>query len=146
MAVLIFPLSADGLTVPVVIGVGASAMATCLAAGQPIPAPVTCKGLIDTGCTVTAVRTPVLQQLPLLPTITTTTQTAGGPVDVDVYEISLSVVGSGAAGGPTLVQPAMLVSELQTPLGDVDVLLGLDVLLGCRFVLDGPVRQFTLEF
>lgn len=146
MAVLTFPVSADGLIVPVVVGVGASAMATCLATGQPIPAPVTCKGLIDTGCTVTAVRTPILQQLPLLPKITTSTQTAGGSVQVDVYEVSLSVVGSGVAGGPTLVQPAMLVSELQTPLVDIDVLLGLDVLLGCRLILDGPARRFTLEF
>ena len=33
----------------------------------------------------------------------------------------------------------------QEPDADVDVLVGLDVLLGCRLTLDGPARWFTLE-
>ena len=28
----------------------------------------------------------------------------------------------------------------------VDVLIGLDFLLGCKFLLDGPARQFSLEW
>ncbi len=36
--------------------------------------------------------------------------------------------------------------ELTTPLPVVEVLIGLDILLGCKFLLDGPARQFSLEF
>jgi hypothetical protein len=40
----------------------------------------------------------------------------------------------------------MLVSELPTVLPDADVLVGLDVLLQLKFLLDGPAGQFTLDF
>jgi hypothetical protein len=44
-----------------------------------------------------------------------------------------------------VVQPDLLVMEL--PLGfPVDVLIGMDVLLGCRMLLDDPARQLTLDF
>jgi hypothetical protein len=44
-----------------------------------------------------------------------------------------------------LTCPDLLASELTTALPNVDVLVGLDVLLVCRLTLDGPVRRFTLE-
>jgi hypothetical protein len=40
----------------------------------------------------------------------------------------------------------MLVTELAALLPDVDVLIGLDMLLTCKLLVDGPARQFTLEF
>jgi hypothetical protein len=36
--------------------------------------------------------------------------------------------------------------DLTTPLPTVEVLIGLDFLLGCKFPLDGPALQFSLEF
>ncbi len=39
-----------------------------------------------------------------------------------------------------------MVTELPAPLPDADVLVGLDLLLDCKLVLDGPGRWFTLEF
>jgi hypothetical protein len=36
--------------------------------------------------------------------------------------------------------------ELPALLPGADVLIGLDVLLTCKLILDGPARQFTLEF
>jgi hypothetical protein len=35
--------------------------------------------------------------------------------------------------------------ELTTPLPHVEVHIGLDFLLGCKFVLDAPARCFSLE-
>jgi hypothetical protein len=46
---------------------------------------------------------------------------------------------------PWLVQPDLLVMELPSVL-PVDVLIGMDVLLTCKLVVDGPARQFTLEY
>jgi hypothetical protein len=40
----------------------------------------------------------------------------------------------------------MLVTELATLLPDTDILIGLDVVLTCKLVVDGPGRSFTLEF
>jgi hypothetical protein len=36
--------------------------------------------------------------------------------------------------------------ELPTPLPTANVVIGLDVLLGCKLLLDGPKRQFLLDF
>ncbi len=40
----------------------------------------------------------------------------------------------------------LLVSELATVISDIDMLIGMDVLLSCKLLPDGPARQFTLEF
>jgi hypothetical protein len=46
---------------------------------------------------------------------------------------------------PELVEPTLSIMELTTPLANIDALIGLDFLLGCRFLLDGPARIFSLE-
>ena len=69
-----------------------------------------------------------------------------GPVAVNLHEVSLSITDPGLSGAPMLTCADLLASELATALPDVDVLVGLDVLLGCRLTLDGPARTFTLEF
>lgn len=146
MPSLTFPVTVDGLAVSVLIGLDGNASHARLAKGQPILPPVKANGLLDTGCNVTAVAAPVLQQLALPQATTGTTQTAGGTVNVQLYSVSLSIYAANQPGLPTLVYPTLLVSELTTTLTNVDVLVGLDVLLGCRLFLDGPARQFTLDF
>jgi len=46
---------------------------------------------------------------------------------------------------PWLARTDLLVMEMPSVL-PVDVLIGMDVLLTCKLLLDGPARQFTLEF
>jgi hypothetical protein len=43
------------MTLPVVIGVNGQTMADLIAAGQPVPAPVSVTGFIDTGTDITCV-------------------------------------------------------------------------------------------
>jgi hypothetical protein len=45
-----------------------------------------------------------------------------------------------------LVEPQLLVMELTRPLPNVEVLIGLDILLGRRFLIEGPARRFSFEF
>jgi hypothetical protein len=40
----------------------------------------------------------------------------------------------------------MNVLELANPIPGVDVLVGMDVILTCKMMVDGPVGQFTLDF
>jgi len=42
--------------------------------------------------------------------------------------------------------PSPKMSELTTAIPDIDLLIGMDVLLDCKLLLDGPARNFTLEF
>jgi hypothetical protein len=59
--------------------------------------------------------------------------------------VSLTILDPTRPQLPWFVQPDLLVMEMPAGL-PLDVLIGMDVLLGCRLTLDGPARQFTLDF
>jgi hypothetical protein len=59
--------------------------------------------------------------------------------------LALSITAARNPGGPLLMYPSLLVMELPFSLPTADVLISLDILLGCKLFLDGPARQFTLE-
>jgi hypothetical protein len=146
MPQLKFPVTRAGLEVPVWIGLDHKAAKALEAAGRSVPPPVLARGVLDTGTSVTAVALWVLQQLAVSPTTTTSTQTAAGKVPVDLYEVSLSITDPADPVAPMLTFPTLLVSGLMTVLPDADVLIGLDVLLECKLLVDGPARRFTLDF
>jgi hypothetical protein len=147
MAQLTFSVTPSGLAVPVWIGLTRQMSIDLLAAGMQVPAPIQTRGLLDTASDLTAISRWILQRLGIPSVSTTATQTAAGPVNVSLYRISLGITDPvQPPGAPWLTQPDLLVTELATTLPDVDLLVGLDVLLQCKLVLDGPGRQFTLEF
>lgn len=144
---LAFPVTPAGLAVPVWIGLDGQATAALLAAGLPIPAAIQARGLIDTGSDVTVVASWILQQLAVPVASTTSTRTAAGPIPVKLVAVSLGITDpTRPAGSPWLTQPGLLAMEAPAVLPDADVLIGLDILLECKMLLDGPARHFTLEF
>jgi hypothetical protein len=146
MSQLTFPLRGNELKVAVVIGLYHQAMVDQLAAGLPLPSPIWATGVIDTGSTVTCVATDVIQRLGLPPAGRNTTRTASGSVPVRLFRVSLSIPPAGNLPGAMLTREDLIVMELADPIPDVEVLIGLDILLDCRLLLDGPGRQFTLDF
>jgi hypothetical protein len=87
-----------------------------------------------------------LQQLAAPSIKTAWTMTASGPVQVNLYAVSLSTTDPNqGAASPWITVPNLVVSELATTLPDADVLVGLDVLLQTRLFLDVPGRQVTLN-
>jgi hypothetical protein len=146
MPQLRLPIGPDGLCVDVLVGVDGGKMATLIHAGQPIPAPRSVRGLIDTGTDVTAIHLPILQGLGIPSLHQTTTRTVGGSLSVNVFEVSLSITNLANPSAPWLVRSSLLVMDLPSALPNIEALIGLDILLGCRLLLDGPARQFTLDF
>jgi hypothetical protein len=102
--------------------------------------------LLDTACDVTTIASSVLQPFGLVSAGRSRTQTAGGPVRVRLYRVSLSVYGPTGAPSPLLVQPDLEVMEMTVALANVDALIGLDVLNENLLVHNGPARQFILAF
>ena len=146
MPKLVFPVLPDGLLVDVVIGLDGDRIADQIAAGQPVTPPLFTRGEVDTGTNITAVSAAILRRLGVSAHYQTTTLTVAGQLAVDVFAVSLGILNLGDPAGPQLVETKLPVMELTAALPQIEVLIGLDVLLGCRFLLDGPARQFSLEF
>jgi hypothetical protein len=146
MPKLVFPVLGDGLLVDVVVGLDRATTLGQLGAGQPITAPICARGEIDTATNIAAVRAAILQRLAVPLQYQTTTQTAAGPLAANVFEVSLGIRDFRDPASPELVEPTLPVMELKAALPVVEVLIGLDILLGCKFLLDGPGGQFSLEF
>lgn len=147
MARLTFPVQSDGLICDVLIGLDGKATAAKAASGQPILAPVLCRGMVDTGTDVTCVAPAVLRKLALtVPVGKARTGSTTGSAPVDLFEASVNVLDLRNPSGPKLLLPDVLVMELPNPLMNLDVLIDLDVLLTARLFLDGPGRVFTLDF
>jgi hypothetical protein len=146
MAQLTFPVSPDGLAVPVWIGLSGLVTSALLAAGRQIAPPVQARGLLDTGTDVTAVAPSILKQLAVPQAMMTSTQTASGQVKVWLFEVSLSILDPSLPSSPWLTQSDLLVMELPSLLPNIDVLIGLDLLLQTNLLLEGPAGKFTLAF
>jgi hypothetical protein len=146
MAKLTFGIPKGELTLKVLVGHNYKHQKTLLAAGQPLPRPVWTTGVIDTGTNVTGVTPAVLQALGLTFTGQVASHTVTGQVIVNLFEVSLSIPPPANLPGAMLTRPNLLVMELPSPIPGVEVLIGLDILLDCKLLLDGPARQFTLEF
>lgn len=147
MPTLRFPLQSDGLICDVLIGLDGKATTALAVSGRPILAPILCRGLIDTGTDVTCVASAVLRQLGLsIPVGITKTTSTTGSAPVDLFEASVNVFDLRNPSGPMLILPDLFVMELSKPLTNLDVLIGLDVLLTARLILDGPGQVFTLDF
>ena len=145
MPQLTFPIGSDGLCVDVFLNLDAAILVPLQSSGQPTPNPLPARGLIDTGSDLTVVSLPLLQQLGAAIQPPVTTHGLSGPVRADTYLISLHILDFQNLVGPWLSHPTLSVMGL--PLrSKFDVLIGMDVLLGCKLLLDGPARQFTLEF
>jgi hypothetical protein len=141
-----FPITKDGCTLDVLIGLGAVEMQAAQAAGLPLPPPLTARAVLDTGSDKTAVAPRLLQQLGTVPKARVRTHTAAGAVHVHVYEVSLSVPNPTGVRTPMLVQPQWEVTEFLHPPPGIDVLLGMDLVKECLWIIDGPGGFFTLGF
>jgi len=106
MPQLTFPVTKAGLAVPVWIGPEGSVIEAVKDAGQAFPAPVGSRGLIDTASTVTAVAPWILQRLAVSPSGKSSTHTAGGQVEVQLYRVSLGITDPTQPPGNPLAHPA----------------------------------------
>ena len=140
-----YPVGIDGLTLGGMIGLDGADTAALVAAGKPVPAPILARALIDTGSDVTCVTITLLRRLGLRRKHRLVTRTASGPLRVGLYDVSFSIPSSPPGPGPLLVLSQLRVMELVQPLQNIDVLIGLDVLMQTVLHLDGPSRQFSIS-
>jgi hypothetical protein len=145
MAQLTFLIRFGELRLTALIGHSRNNLAALVAAGK-MPLPMWTRAVVDTGTNVTCVTPGVLRRLGLTPTGQGSTHTAAGQATVNLFEVSLGIPPAGNAPGPGFAPRDLVVMELPIAIPRVEVLIGMDVLLDCTLLVEGPARQFTLEF
>ena len=141
-----FSIPSGELTLPVLVGLSAEETQAQLAAGKETPAPLWGTAAIDTGTSITCIARDVLVKLGTKPVKQATSQTASGQFVVDLYKVSLSIPAPGPTTGPMFTVRELTVMEMSETIPGLEALIGLDILLQCKLLLDGPARTFTLEF
>jgi len=142
---LTFSVTRDGLALGVLVGVDRADSLTLIHSNLPVPPPIRCTAVVDTGSSVTCVSARILQQLAPRKKSASSTQTASGPMNVNLFSVSLGIPLVVPTPTSHVLDPQLTVMELALPIPGIDVLIGLDVLLNGKLFLDGPARQFTLE-
>jgi hypothetical protein len=145
MPQLTFPIANTDLLVDVRANLDVTELARLRAANSPPPASVEARGLLDTGTDVTGVAPHILQRLGAVPRRSTHTHGIGGSVPTRLFHVSLSIWDASQPHLSWFTIPQLSVMEL-SPTIPFDVLIGMDVLLQCRMLLDGPSGVFTLDF
>lgn len=116
-------------------------------ANLPVPQPVSVRALIDTGASISAIDSDIVQSLGLQPTGTTlihTPSTGATPHQTSTYDVRIVIFGFVAAHSFTL--PAVAVTESALKAFGFQVLIGRDILSHCLFVYDGRANIFSLAF
>jgi hypothetical protein len=94
MPSLNFQIGANGPLIDVLVGLSEARRKALAQAGQPIPADIACRLLVDTGATTTNLCASVIQQLGVSPTSITkvlTPSTGQTPVDMPVYDARITI-------------------------------------------------------
>jgi hypothetical protein len=144
MTQLSFPILPDGLVADVLVNLPLTSLLPLWAAGQP-PTAQPGRGLVDTGSNVSGVAQSILAQLGLSLELQGSTTGITGPMAVDFYRVCFHVCDQRNLLIPWLSKLSLLVMELPSGF-PLDALIGLDVLLTCKLIVDGPAGIFTLEF
>ena len=122
--------------------------AALTAAGQPIPALVPLRALVDTGASCTCVDPALISALGITPTGSIqvhTPSTGATPHTASQYDVSLVIPGA-TAGTPPYVLHTIAVTEAALATQGIDALIGRDVLDGCVLTYNGTIKLFTLAF
>ena len=106
---------------------------------QQVPAPVSGRGLIDTGATFSAIDNSVAKRMGLQPIGTVRVGTAGGRRAAPVYALKITIVGGG-----NIVLNDNHVTGVDLDGTDMLALLGRSFLQNVILIYDGISAEFTI--
>lgn len=137
-------ISSAGPLLTVHVGVSQARQDALKAAGLPIPAPILCRLLIDTGADGTNICRSVVSQLDLTPTSSIdvlTPSTGNSPVEMPMYDVLIQI----PFGGITMTHNAVPVICSEFSAQGIQGLLGRDLLQHGVLVYNGYLELCTLS-
>jgi len=145
MPILTFQNSSDGPLIDVLIGVSQFRANALRLVNMPIPPPIQLRFLIDTGASGTCVEAGLLKPLGLVSSGQIAVHTTSpGPIPAQWPQFDVSL---------TLLHPLYPYTIFTTPVaeclplgGNVQGLLGRDILEHCLLIYNGQEKSFSLAF
>ncbi|HET6883282.1 MAG TPA: aspartyl protease family protein [Pirellulales bacterium] len=137
----------DGPLVNIAIGTSSARMQALRAAGASVPTPASCRGLVDTGASVSAIDRQIAQQLGLAPTGFTLIHTPSTGVQPHVaaqFDISLAIMMDNQHLHMLPVSFLVIESDLSTQ--GFGALIGRDVLALGLLMYHGHAGIMSLAF
>lgn len=120
------------------------------AAGQPVPAPVPIRALVDTGASQTNVTESILTGLGLVEKNVVPVGTASTNGDqlhlTKQYDAGIVIPGSTDSPFPLILKSIPVLGFTPHSASGFQALIGRDVLGKCVLVYNGSINQFTLAF
>jgi hypothetical protein len=150
MPQITLPVTPQGLLLEIVIAASTPRQAALQANGQPIPALVQIKALVDTGADSTVIDQTVIAKLGIPPTGITMIHSATSgvqPVPCRTFDVLLGIPGH-SPGTVIVVVGALAVveSDFSAHAAHYNALLGRDVLDRGVLIYNGTAGVFTLSF
>lgn len=118
-------------------------------AGLPIPGLINAKGMVDTGASCTCIDPSIIATLRIPPSgeaYMRTPSTGSEPVNVNEYDVSLSIFGPSTDHPPYCIPNLAVVESQLLQAHGFHALIGRDVLSNCVFSYNGALRLYTLAF
>lgn len=142
---------AAGPIVSVEVGLSRSFVQSLRSQGLVVPSPVRCAGLLDSGADVTVVEPAILSQLKTVGFrhkrfVIVNAPGLGGLGYHPEYAIEFRIVHPSGNRRHDLALPDFPIVERALGAPSYDVLIGLDVLSSCMFILNGPAGTLTLGY
>lgn len=125
-------LFSGGIVMDMVIGVDSITAQSLQTSNIPVPAPVTTRALVDTGCTITSIDNSIVSALQLKTRGYTQTYTANGLMNVSQHQVSFGFPGTNLTGRQ--VQTVQAVDLSGQPFG---ILLGRDIMMSWSITYNG---------
>lgn len=138
----------DGALVKVRLAWSTSNVQSQRTALKPIPPPVEVMALLDSGAEATSLDVSLVRSLGLSVAGITLANApgVGGLNYTSQHEVDLTVLHRSGHAARDLVVRNLLVMELKLGSLGYQVLIGRDVLAGCRFLYDGPADRFKVAY
>jgi hypothetical protein len=141
-------IESDGMLLDLRVALGATQAQKKRSAGQPLPAPIQIRALVDPGADCTCIDPSALA--PLTPNATGVTlanvPSVGGLASVIQYDVSLTLIHpSGDARKDLVLRDHPVIELALGPLG-IRALIGRDVLSHCHLFYDGTDNTFSLAY
>jgi hypothetical protein len=150
MPVISAPITADGIILDVTVSLTPADVRALQRAGGTIPVIPPLRGLVDTGCDVSAVDeaqlTVLMQGIRPVRFVLANVPAAGGVIPRAVYAVNLTIRHPSGSARANLVMSAQPVVDLALGLPAAQVLIGRDILSRCAKTYDGLGGQFTLSY